>query len=77
MPHGILVDCGYVSLDVVGRSKEPLMESFCLQKYYVNVPYAICWSKVGSCNLGSELNCFAEQGVVLQQRTCITKMVGD
>lgn len=37
---------------------------------YVNVPYATCWPTEGACSLGSDLNCFAEQGVVSEQRTC-------
>lgn len=64
LPHGISMDSGYVFLESwdVQRTTDGVI---CSPEKYVNVPYATCWPKMGSCNLGSELNCYAEQGVVL------------
>lgn len=77
LPHGILMCCGYVSLDVVGCSKNHWWSHFVSRKIYVKLLYATCWPKVGLCNLESDPNCFAEQGVVSQPRTCVTNTVGD
>lgn len=48
----------------MGYSKNHLWSYFVSGKY-VNFSHATFWPKVGSCNLESELNYFAELGVVL------------